>query len=130
MASAQTSTDSSSVSGPLPYRLTNDYLFRALLQKRRDILKGLLCALLSLRPEEIKDLNILNPIILGESISDKRPVLDISLCMNDNTLIDILDLCAMLTLSEELYGSREERSCLRFCPAVRRNDVGGTDNAG
>jgi predicted transposase/invertase (TIGR01784 family) len=88
-ASAKTSTGSPSVSGPLPYRLTNDYLFRALLQKRRDILKGLLCALLSLKPEEIKDLNILNPIILGESISDKRPVLDISLCMNDNTLIDI-----------------------------------------
>jgi predicted transposase/invertase (TIGR01784 family) len=88
-ASAKTSAGNSSVSGPPPYRLTNDYLFRALLQERRDILKGLLCALLSLNPEEVRSLQILNPIVLGESISDKRPVLDISLCMNDNTLIDI-----------------------------------------
>lgn len=69
----------SSVSGPLPYRPYNDYLIHALLQERRDILTGLFCALLSLRPDEVRSLQILNPIILGESISDKRPVLDISL---------------------------------------------------
>ncbi len=31
--------------GPLPYKLTNDYLFRAMLQENNKALKGIICFL-------------------------------------------------------------------------------------
>ncbi len=39
--------------GPVQIPMTNDYLFRALLQKNNHVLKGLICALLHLKPEEV-----------------------------------------------------------------------------
>lgn len=39
--------------GKMPYSLTNDYLFRALLQKNNRVLKHLICVLLHLQPEEV-----------------------------------------------------------------------------
>ncbi len=51
--------------GKMPYSLTNDYLFRALLQKNNRVLKHLICALLHLRPEKVEAVTILNPIVLG-----------------------------------------------------------------
>ena len=53
------------VTGPLPYKLTNDYLFRALLQKNSYVLKGLICSLLHLNDEEVISVRITNPIVLG-----------------------------------------------------------------
>ena len=75
--------------GPLPYNLTNDYLFRALLQENNKVLKGLIGSLLHLQPEEIISAEIKNPIILGESIGDKDFVLDVHVLLNDEALIDL-----------------------------------------
>ena len=58
-------------SGPLPYSLTNDYLFRALLQENNMVLKGLICSLLHVSPGQIHCASIENPIELGNSISEK-----------------------------------------------------------
>ena len=55
--------------GPVPYCLTNDYLFRAVLQQSNQALKGLICSLLHLSEEDVVSVEITNPIILGESIS-------------------------------------------------------------
>ena len=55
--------------GPVPYCMTNDYLFRAVLQQSNPALKGLICSLLHLSEEEVVSVEITNPIILGESIS-------------------------------------------------------------
>ena len=43
-----TTYDYSGLTGPLKYRLTNDYMFKAFLQKNEKALRGLLCALLRL----------------------------------------------------------------------------------
>lgn len=75
--------------GPLPYKLTNDYLFRALLQKNTSVLKGLICSLLRLADEDIISVKITNPIVLGEAISDKEFVLDVHVILNDNTHINL-----------------------------------------
>ncbi len=40
--------------GPVTIRLTNDYLFRALLQRNNKALKGLVCSLLHLEPAQIQ----------------------------------------------------------------------------
>ena len=45
-------------SGPLSIPMTNDYLFRALLQKNNHVLKGLVCSLLHLSPEEVRSVTI------------------------------------------------------------------------
>ncbi len=79
----------SELRGPLPHKLTNDYMFKAFLQKNEKALRGLLCALLRLQDSYIKTVTITNPIILGEKITDKYVILDIKLLLNDNTIINI-----------------------------------------
>ncbi|SDA48743.1 conserved hypothetical protein (putative transposase or invertase) [Lachnospiraceae bacterium G11] len=76
-------------SGPLAVPMTNDYLFKAMLQKNNKILKGLLCALLALKPEQIRSVQVTNPIELGESIDDKTFILDVLLILNDNSYYDL-----------------------------------------
>ena len=76
-------------SGPISYRLTNDYIFRIVFQENKFALKGLLASLLHLDPDMILDLRIENEIVPGESISDKEYRFDILVTMNDNTSIDI-----------------------------------------
>lgn len=75
--------------GPLPYRLTNDYLFKALFQKSPAVLRGLICAILNLNPDDIRSCEILNPILLGEQIDDKDCILDIRLVLNSNLKLNI-----------------------------------------
>lgn len=75
--------------GSLPYTLTNDYLFRALFQENTHVLKGLICSLLHLQPEEISSIKITNPIVLGKAISDKEFILDIHIILNNNAHINL-----------------------------------------
>lgn len=79
--------------GKLPYTLTNDYLFKALLQKNERVLKHLICSLLHLQPDKVKKVEIKNPIVLGESISEELDskifVLDINVLLDDQILINL-----------------------------------------
>lgn len=75
--------------GPIDFPFTNDYIFRAALQKDAVILKGLICSMLHMQPDEIKSLVITNPITLGQHIDTKEFILDISLILNDDTHIDL-----------------------------------------
>ena len=75
--------------GPVPYCLTNDYLFRAVLQQSNPALKGLICSLLHLSEEEVVSVEITNPIILGESIEGKEFRLDVNVNLNNNTFINL-----------------------------------------
>lgn len=75
--------------GPLLIRMTNDYLFRALLQRNNHVLKGLLCALLHLKEQDISSVVITNPIRLGEKFDDKDFILDIRIIMNEYHLINL-----------------------------------------
>ena len=72
----------------LPYRLTNDYLFRALLQEDPVALKYLLSSLLNVPVSDIISTEITNPIILGEAIDDKTCVLDLHIVLNENKIIN------------------------------------------
>ena len=40
--------------GDIPYNMTNDYMFSVILQENKEATKGLLCAVLRLKPEDIK----------------------------------------------------------------------------
>ena len=76
-------------SGPVPYCMVNDYLFRAVLQSNNKALKGLICALLHLSEREVFSVEITNPIVLGESVENKEFRLDINVILNNNTLINL-----------------------------------------
>jgi predicted transposase/invertase (TIGR01784 family) len=75
--------------GSIDYPFTNDYMFRAILQKDKQVLKALIAALLHLEKENIHDVVITNPIELGAAISDKDFILDIRINLNNEQLIDL-----------------------------------------
>ncbi len=57
--------------GKIPYNMTNDYMFRAILQKNEKVLRGLVSSMLHMRVDNIIDIRIDNPIVLGEAINKK-----------------------------------------------------------
>lgn len=69
--------------------MTNDYMFRLILEKNNYVLKGLICSLLSLVPEDIISVEIQNPILLNETVDDKEFILDIKILMNDSAIINL-----------------------------------------
>lgn len=75
--------------GRIRFNMTNDYLFRYVLQKNKKVLIGLVCSLLHLKPEEIKSITIMNPINLAEEIVGKEFVMDIRVLLNDHTLLNL-----------------------------------------
>ncbi len=76
-------------SGVLFVPMTNDYLFRALLQRNNLVLKGLICALLHMKESDISSVIITNPIRLGDTIDNKTFVLDINVILNQHHILNL-----------------------------------------
>lgn len=105
--------------GPIPYNMTNDYMFRAVLQSNNKVLRGLICSLLHLKEEDIISVEITNPIILGESIRKKEFRLDINVLLNNYTLINLeMQIANQLTW--------HSRSLLYLCRSFDRLNRGQT----
>lgn len=104
--------------GKLKYPLTNDFMFKAVLQRNQTALKSLLCALLHMQMEEIAEIRILNPIEFGGMIDDKMMMLDLKLELNDNRILDI----EMQVLDE---GNWPERSLAYLCRTFDQLEKGG-----
>lgn len=81
--------DFQNVNGKIPYNMTNDYMFRAVLQSNNKVLRGLICSLLHLAESEVSAVEITNPIVLGETVKDKEFRLDINVIMNNRVLINL-----------------------------------------
>ena len=96
--------------GPVAIRMTNDYLFRALMQRNNKVLKALICSLLHLNINEISSVRIANPIELGKHIDDKDFCLDIKVELDQHTVINL----EMQVLNE---GNWPERSLVYLCRA-------------
>ena len=75
--------------GEIKYNMTNDYMFRALFQQNIIALKGLLSLLLHMPPEDILSVEIMNPIVIGETINDKEFRLDIKAVLNHYQQINL-----------------------------------------
>jgi predicted transposase/invertase (TIGR01784 family) len=78
-----------SFTGPLPLRMTSDYLFKILLQSDVDVLKAIVCAYLDLAPDEVHSIYVINTISLADDPQKKEMILDIKAEMNDNTIINL-----------------------------------------
>ena len=81
--------DFQNATGNIPFNMTNDYMFRAVLQKNNKVLRGLICSLLHLKEENVVSVTITNPIILGDALEDKEFRLDINVILNDKTYINL-----------------------------------------
>ena len=75
--------------GVIEYNMTNNYMFRFILQKNKKVLKGLICSLLHLTPEQIKAIEITNPINLAGDVTGKEFILDIHIVLNNEKLINL-----------------------------------------
>lgn len=75
--------------GQIDYTLLNDYMFHIVLQNNEPVLRGLVSSLLHLPPTEILSIQIMNPILPGEAISNKEFVLDIQIFLNNNTYLNL-----------------------------------------
>ncbi len=75
--------------GPIPYRLTNDYIFRAVFQTRPKALEGLCRSVLHLKPEDAVSVKIRNPLQLGKTPESKSFIMDIEAAINDALYINL-----------------------------------------
>lgn len=96
------SADFHSATGRLDYTLTNDFLFKALLQKNEKVLKALVASLIHLDMQDITSIEITNPIELGNSVRDKTFHLDIRLVLNRITVINL----EMQVAKEDFWAER------------------------
>jgi predicted transposase/invertase (TIGR01784 family) len=76
------------MSGKIIYNMTNDYMFRAVLQKNQKVLRGLVGAILGIDPRQITVI-IMNPIELGDNIDSKDFVLDIKVMVNGKLRLNL-----------------------------------------
>ena len=106
------------LTGDLPVKMTNDYLFRALLQSDNETLKALLAALLRVDISEIKTAVITNPILLGEAVDDKIFILDVKVELNNSEMLNL----EMQVMKEAGW---EDRSLSYICRMFDQLNQGG-----
>ena len=70
-------------------KMTNDYMFRMVLQSNNNVLKGIISSMMHVPSDTITTVEIANPIELGKYIEDKDYVLDIKVKLNDNSIINL-----------------------------------------
>lgn len=75
--------------GKLPYKLTNDYLFRAVFQARPKALEGLCRSVLHLSEKDTISVTLQNPIELGKKIDDKEFILDLAVLINRTEFLNL-----------------------------------------
>lgn len=100
--------DISAATGPVAVRMNNDYLFHALLQQNNRVLQSLIRSLLHLKAEDIRSVEIRDPIELGDAVLNKEFILDIKVELNSRAIID-------LEMQVINHGDWPERSVSYLC---------------
>ena len=106
------------VTGPIDVTLRNDMLFHRVMELSNSTLKGLICSLKGLNPDDVKEVTVLNPIDYSASVG-KEIILDVKVLMNSNELLDI---------ELQLYHFKEweKRSLLYMCRTF--DSIGTAEN--
>ena len=110
--------DLSQFNGELPFHLTNDYFFRALMQENNRVLKALVCSLLHLNEEEVHKVLLLNPVELGRQIGEKDFLLDIRILLDNRMKVN-------LEMQVVNAGNWVERSQCYLCRSFDSLNKGG-----
>ena len=88
MSNLQNCTSLQDATGKLDYRLLNDCMFHVVFQKNPKALRGLCAALLHMHPEEVRSVEVLNPLEFKSLPTDKQFVLDLKVMLNDNRILN------------------------------------------
>ena len=104
--------------GKIPYNMTNDYMFHAVLLKNKFVLTGLIGSLLHLDPQTL-DVTVSNPVTPGNSNDNKLYILDIYVVINGKTRLN-------LEMQVINYDNWHERSLCYLCRSFD-NVAKGTD---
>ena len=88
MSNLQTCASLKEATGKLDYRLTNDCMFHVVFQKNPKALLGLCASLLHMHPEEIRSVEVLNPLEFKNLPTDKAFVLDLKVMLNDDRILN------------------------------------------
>ena len=88
MSNLQTCASLQDATGTLEYRLTNDCMFHVVFQKNPKALLGLCASLLHMHPEEIRSVEVLNPLEFKKMPTDKAFVLDLKVMLNDSRILN------------------------------------------
>lgn len=94
-------------------------MFRAVLERNENVLRGLICSLLRLKAESIRSVTILNPVELGDYYEDKDFVLDVKVMLNNKKIINL----EMQVAAQDFWS---DRSLLYLC-AIFNNLKKGKD---
>ena len=105
------------LTGPLPFRMTNDVLFHLLFETNPTALRGLICSLLNLEDSDIHSIEVKNPIEFGKTVFSKGFILDLKLLLNNNTSINV----EMQVLKTKNW---TERSLSYLCRSYDKLNVG------
>jgi predicted transposase/invertase (TIGR01784 family) len=107
------------MSGKIIYNMTNDYMFRAVLQKNQKVLRGLVGAILGIDPKQITVI-IMNPIELGDNIDSKDFVLDIKVMVNGKLRLNL----EMQVLPQPFWNDRSlSYLCRTFYEDLEKGDI-------
>ena len=108
-----------SATGKLHYNMTNDYMFRMVLQRDKQTLINLISSVLNIPLDDIKDVSIENTVEPGQKIDDKEYQMDILVLLNDSTYLNI----EMQVLNYNNWPMRSlSYLCRRFDNAARGQD--------
>ncbi len=77
------------LTGEMRFTMLNDAMFHIVLEANPELLKSLVCSLLSIKENDIQSLRVTNPLEFGRHIDDKTSILDVETLLNDNTIINI-----------------------------------------
>ena len=75
--------------GKLEYNMTNDYMFRMVLQRDDETLIGLICSILKLERKSVLNVRIENAIDMGADVTSKEYQLDIHVSLNNDSYINL-----------------------------------------
>lgn len=75
--------------GKLEYNMTNDYMFRMVLQRDEETLVGLICSILKLERKSVLSVRIENAIDMGADVTSKEYQLDIHVSLNNDSYINL-----------------------------------------
>ena len=111
------STNYQEATGEVRVNMTNDYMFRAVLQENNEVLIALICSVLHLPRETVHSAEITNPIILGEHMGEKEVALDVNVYFDDASYINL-----EMQVADE--GNWTERSLYYMCRNYSRLNKG------
>ena len=77
------------LTGKIPFRMTNDYLFRALMQENNNVLTAITASLLGWKKADITEATIENPIMLGATLEQKDFILDVRVLINNKITMNL-----------------------------------------